>query len=84
VGKTYSTIGENRNILLVGKPEGKITLRKQRRSWVDNIKMGLGDIGWGSVAWTDLEGSCECGNEPSGSIKYCEVLEWLHNWRPLE
>jgi hypothetical protein len=28
-----------------------------------------------------VEGSCEHGNEPSGSIKCWEVLEWLHNWR---
>jgi hypothetical protein len=26
-----------------------------------------------------LEGSCERGNDPSGSIKHWEVLEWLHN-----
>jgi hypothetical protein len=24
------------------------------------------------------------GNEPSGSIKCWEVLEWLHNWRLLK
>jgi hypothetical protein len=26
-----------------------------------------------------VEGSCERGNEPTGSIKRCEALEWLHN-----
>jgi hypothetical protein len=26
-----------------------------------------------------VEGSCEHGIESSGSIKYWEVLEWLHN-----
>jgi hypothetical protein len=26
-----------------------------------------------------VEGSCEHGGEPSGSIKRWEVLEWLHN-----
>jgi hypothetical protein len=31
-----------------------------------------------------VEGSCEYGNEPSGSIKCWEVLEWLHNWRLLK
>jgi hypothetical protein len=31
-----------------------------------------------------MEGSCEHGNEPSGSIKRWEVLEWLHNCFPLE
>jgi hypothetical protein len=24
------------------------------------------------------------GNEPSVSIKYCEILEWLSEWRLLE
>jgi hypothetical protein len=28
-----------------------------------------------------MEDSCEHGNEPSGSIKCWEILEWLHNWR---
>jgi hypothetical protein len=27
-----------------------------------------------------VEGSCEHGDEPSDSIKFWEVLEWLHNW----
>jgi hypothetical protein len=29
-------------------------------------------------------GSCEHGNEPSGSINCWEVLDWLHNWRLLK
>jgi hypothetical protein len=31
-----------------------------------------------------VEGSCEDGIEPSGSIKCWEVLEGLHNWRLLK
>jgi hypothetical protein len=31
-----------------------------------------------------VEGSCERGNELSGSIKCWEVLEWLHNWQLLK
>jgi hypothetical protein len=31
-----------------------------------------------------VEGSCEHGNEHSGSIKCCEVLEYLHNWQLLK
>jgi hypothetical protein len=31
-----------------------------------------------------VEGSCEHGNEPSGSVKRWEVLEWLHNWQLLK
>jgi hypothetical protein len=47
---------EKRNAyrLLVGKPEGKKPLGRQRRRWVDNIKMDLLDIGWGGVDWIGL------------------------------
>jgi hypothetical protein len=47
---------EKRNAygLLVGKPEGKRPLRRQRRRWVDNIRMDLGEVGWGDVDWIDL------------------------------
>jgi hypothetical protein len=31
-----------------------------------------------------VEGSCEHGIEPSGSIKCWEVLERLHNWQLLK
>jgi hypothetical protein len=31
-----------------------------------------------------VESSCECGNESSGFIKCLTVVEWLHNWWPLE
>jgi hypothetical protein len=31
-----------------------------------------------------MEGSCEHGNELSGSIKFWEILELLHNWRLLK
>jgi hypothetical protein len=39
---------------LVGKPEGKRPLGRPRCGWVDNIKMDLGEIGWGGVAWIGL------------------------------
>jgi hypothetical protein len=40
-------MGEKKDVyrLLVGKPEGKRPLRKPRRSWVDNVKMDLKEIG---------------------------------------
>jgi hypothetical protein len=49
-------IGEKRNTygLLMGKPEGKIPLGRPRRRWVDNIKMGLLEIGWGGIDWIGL------------------------------
>jgi hypothetical protein len=47
MGKPCSTNGEKRNVyrLLLGKPEGRITLNRPRRRWVDNIKLDLGEIG---------------------------------------
>jgi hypothetical protein len=40
-------MGEKRNVcmLLVGKAEGKRPLGIPRRSWIDNIKMDLLEIG---------------------------------------
>jgi hypothetical protein len=47
---------EKRNTyrIMVGKPEGKITLGRPRRRWVDNIKMDLQEIGWDGVDWIDM------------------------------
>jgi hypothetical protein len=47
---------EKRNAyrLLVGKPEGKRPLGRTRRRWVDNIRMDLGEVGWGGVDWIGL------------------------------
>jgi hypothetical protein len=44
-------MGEKKNAyrLLVGKTEGKRSLGRPRRRWVDNIRMGPGDVGWGDV-----------------------------------
>jgi hypothetical protein len=49
-------MGEKRNAdrLLVGKPEGKRPLGKPRHRWVDNIRMDLGEVGWGDVDWIGL------------------------------
>jgi hypothetical protein len=47
-------MGEKRNAysayrLLVGNTEGKRSLGRSRRRWVDNIRMDLGEVGWGDV-----------------------------------
>jgi hypothetical protein len=38
----------------VGKPEGKRPLGRPRHRWVDNIRMGLVEVGWGDVDWIGL------------------------------
>jgi hypothetical protein len=49
-------MGEKKNVyrLLVGNPEEKRSLGRPRHGWVDNIKMYLLEIGWGSVDWIGL------------------------------
>jgi hypothetical protein len=34
--------------------QGKRPLGKPRRRWVDNIRMDLGEVGWGDVDWIGL------------------------------
>jgi hypothetical protein len=56
MGGACSTNGEKRNAyrLLVGKPEGKTLLGRSRRTWMDNIKIDLIEIGWDDGDWTDM------------------------------
>jgi hypothetical protein len=69
-------MGEGRNLyrVLVGKPKGRRPLGRPRRRWEDGIRMDLEETGWGCVEWIhlaqdrELAGSCECGDEPSGSV----------------
>jgi hypothetical protein len=46
-------MGERRGVCRdeVGKVEGKRQLRRFRRGWEDNIKMGLQEVGWRGT-WT--------------------------------
>jgi hypothetical protein len=49
-------MGQNRHKyrLLMGMLKGNRSLGRTRRRWVDNIKMELGEIGWGGVDWIGL------------------------------
>jgi hypothetical protein len=69
---------------MVGMLEGKRPLGRLRRRWVDNIRMDLGEVGWGDVDWIGLAKVrnrwralvSEFGIEPSGSMKCWETIEW--------
>ena len=37
-----------------GGPEGKRSLGRPRRRWVDNIKMDLQDVGFGGIDWIEI------------------------------
>jgi hypothetical protein len=67
---------------------GKRPLGRPRCTWVDNIRMDLGEVGCG-LDWCGsgqewVESSCEFGTESLGSIKYWETIEWHNNCWPLE
>jgi hypothetical protein len=82
-------MGAKRNVyrILVEKLEGKRPLGRPRRRLVYNIKIYLRDLeldGMGCIYLAQdkgpVEGSCEHSDEPSGSLKCWELLEYLHNW----
>ena len=51
-------MGEERGVyeyrVLVGKREGRRPLGRPRRRWVDNIRMGLQEVGCGYMDWIGL------------------------------
>jgi hypothetical protein len=51
---------------------------------VNNIKMDLRESGWDGMDWINLVQDRDqwraVVNMVSGSTKYWEMLEWLHNW----
>jgi hypothetical protein len=51
--------------------DGRIILRRIFRKW---------DVGvWTGSSWLRIGAGCEFGNEPSGSMKCGEFLDWLKN-----
>jgi hypothetical protein len=67
----------------VGKPEGKRPLGTPRRRWVDNIRMDLGEVGWGDVDWNGLAKDRNRWRAVVnsvlnlwGSMKCGETIEW--------
>jgi hypothetical protein len=68
-------LGEGRGVhwVRVGKPEGKRPLGRPRRRWEHNMKKDLQEVGGGcgedgvGSGKVQVAGTCEYGDEPSGS-----------------
>jgi len=66
--------------VLVGKSEGKSPLGRSRHRWEDDSKMDIQEVGWGcgldraGSGLGQVAGTCDSGNEPSGSIKCGDFL----------
>jgi len=81
MGWACGTYGRGEGVyrVLVGKPEGRRPLGRPRCRWADNIRMDLQEVGCGYMDWIGLAqdrqvaDACECGNEPSGSVKCGEI-----------
>ena len=80
MGRECSTYGEIQKCIiyrvLVGRPEGKRPLWRPRRTWEDNVRMDLREVGCDPGEWINLEEDrdqwtslCKGGNEPPGSLK---------------
>jgi hypothetical protein len=50
VGHVARIGGEEESV----KPEGKRLLGRPRHRWMDNMRMDLGEVGWGALDWIDL------------------------------
>jgi hypothetical protein len=58
--------------VLVGRPEGKRTLRRPSRRWEDNIKLDLGEIGIDGANWIQLA---------QGSVQWRACVNTVMNLR---
>jgi hypothetical protein len=52
VGRACGTHGGGVYRILLGRPEGKIPLRRHRHRWEDKTKMDLRKIGINGANWT--------------------------------
>ena len=82
--------GEHTSVL-VDEAEGKRPVGKPRRRWENNIKKDNKEIRLWGAGRIDLTqdrdkcwGSCERGNENSGSIKSWEFLDQLRKYQLLK
>jgi hypothetical protein len=70
-------MGQDRGVhrVMVGKPEGKRPLGKPRRSWEDNIKMDLQEVGGGGHGvWMELAQDRDRWRALVGTVRNFRVL----------
>jgi hypothetical protein len=54
-GSCSTNGGEEASVLVIGgNSRRKEPLGRPRHRWVDNIRMDLGEVGWGDVNWIGL------------------------------
>jgi hypothetical protein len=58
--------------VLVGKPEIKRWLGRPRHRWENNIRMGVQEVGWGCMDWSDLV---------QGTDRWCNALYIITKFR---
>jgi hypothetical protein len=66
----------------VGKPEGRRSLGRPRRRWVDNIKMGIIDR-MGGMDWIGLAQDRNQWRALVNTVMNLRVLHKRHSWRLL-
>ena len=59
--------------MLVGKPEEKRPLGRPRRTWEDNIKMDLQEVGGGRGDWMELAQDREGWRAHVGTVRNFRV-----------
>jgi hypothetical protein len=75
-------------------------LREVYRGFVQPFQISVTVVKYGHGSWRGRMGGvdwiglaqdkdkwyscCECGNEPSGSVKCWETIEWPNSWWPVE
>ena len=50
----YDSVSVGVHRFLLGSPDGKRLLGRPRRRWEFSIKIGLQEVGWWGIDWTDL------------------------------
>ena len=66
--------------VLVGKPEGKRPLGRQRRRWEDNIKMDLEEVGRGRGDWMGLAQDRDRWRALVSTVMNCRVPQNAGNF----